>query len=66
MLLTLFIFGLRTVHANSKNVLTQLQDEVGLNSVANEEYTNNKLFGLYRSRDDAIIFKNDRVDRRAY
>ena len=54
------------MHENSAEVLTQLQDEVGLNSVASEEYTNSKLFGLYRSRDDAIIFKDDRVDKRAY
>ena len=66
LLLILYIFGLRTIHDDSKEILEKLQDEVGLNSVAPEEYCNSKLFGLYRSRDDAIIFKNDRIDRRAY
>ena len=66
LLLMLYIFGLRTVHEDSKEIIDKLQEEVGMHSAAPEEYCNSKLFGLYRSRDDAIIFKNDRIDRRAY
>ena len=66
LLLILYIFGLRTIHEDSQEIIQKLQEEVGLNSAAPEEYCNSKLFGLYRSRDDAVIFKNDRIDRRAY
>lgn len=66
LLLILYIFGLRTIHQDSQEIIQKLQEEVGLNGVAPEEYCNSKLFGLYRSRDDAVIFKNDRIDRRAY
>lgn len=52
MLLFLYIFGLQTVHANSADILTQLQIEVGMNAVAQEDFGNSKLYGLYRSRDD--------------
>ena len=37
-----------------------------MNNVASEDYGNSKLYGLYRSRDDQVIFDNDQYDARAY
>ena len=52
MLLFLYIFGVRTIHDNSAQILTQLQIEVGQNNAAaQEEFGASKLLGLYRSRD---------------
>ena len=66
MLLFLYIFGVRTIHKNSAEILAQLQIEVGMNGIADEDYGNSKLYGLYRSRDDQVIFGDDEHDTRAY
>ena len=66
MLLFLYIFGMKTIHKNSAEVINQLQIEVGMNNIASEDYGNSKLYGLYRSRDDQVIFKDDEHDNRAY
>ena len=66
LLLFLYIFGARTIHKNSTEILNQLQIEVGLHGQAAEEYGNSKLYGLYRSRDDQVIFKDDDYDKRSY
>lgn len=66
LLLFLYIFGARTIHSNSSEILNQLQIDLGVNSTATEEYGNSKLYGLYRSRDDQVIFKDDEHDTRAY
>ena len=34
--------------------------------MATEDYGNSKLYGLYRSRDDQVVFKDDEHDQRAY
>ena len=40
--------------------------EEGSDNVASEDYGNSKLYGLYRSRDDEVVFKNDEMVKRAY
>lgn len=40
--------------------------EVGHDNVASEDYGNSKLYGLYRSIDDHIVFQDDDHASRAY
>lgn len=46
--------------------MQQLMVEEGSDNVASEDYGNSKLYGLYRSRDDEVVFKNDDMVKRAY
>ena len=66
MLLYLYIFGLQTIHGNSRHVLSEFQKQFGNMEKENVQIDNSKLYGLYRCRGDNIIYKDDQVETAAY
>lgn len=46
--------------------MSQLQIDVGLNNQASDDYGNNKLYGLYRSSDEGVIFRDDDYSTKTY
>ncbi len=46
--------------------MQKLQIDVGSDNVASEDFGNNKLYGLYRSSNDKIIFHNDQQESTVY
>jgi len=66
LLLFLYFFGLKTVHDDSARILKQLQTEFGRTAEATEDFSNSKLYGLYRSRDERIRFASNAQDKQIY
>lgn len=56
MMLFLYIFGVRTIHHRSSEILRQLQVDVGLTSQSVDDWCTSKLYGLYRTRDNTVIW----------
>jgi crotonobetainyl-CoA:carnitine CoA-transferase CaiB-like acyl-CoA transferase len=57
MLLCLYLFGLKTVHPESKNILKELDNRTKLSQRPSTEYDRSKLYGLYRTDDGRIMFE---------
>ena len=55
----LYVFGLKTVHLNSRQVLDELAPEFGQPKNQFEAFDTAKIFGLYRTRESQVIFKDD-------
>lgn len=57
LLLCLYVFGLKTVHSNSKTVLIDLHNLMKSCSKDVGHYDRAKLFGLYKSYENRILFE---------
>ena len=57
LLLCLYVFGLKTVHLNSKTVLDDLNNLMKSYPKDVGQYDRVKLFGLYKSYEDRILFE---------
>jgi len=57
LLMCLYVFGLKTVHLNSKTVLSDLHNLMKSCPKDVEQYDRAKLFGLYKSYDNRILFE---------
>jgi hypothetical protein len=66
LLFVLYLFGLQTVHNNSREIIEELKSEFGQKRNDYDQFDTQKLFGLYRSRESHVIFKDDPQELRIY
>lgn len=56
LLMFLYLFGLKTVHPDSKEILKELYNRTKLPSSESTDYVNPKLIGYHRTQKDKVMY----------
>jgi hypothetical protein len=57
LLFTLYLFGLKTVHPESKRILKELDNRSKIDQNLPEEFIKPKLFGLFKTDNGKILYE---------